>query len=200
MNWLVVGFWNFELFTVDEILFFRCILCVKSLANPRLYLLRLIASWFLCERSIYLSLNSSGTCRWHFCEILFLDQVFYFIFGNLWCVSLHTDDMVSSVNGMRSSSSITMRPCRSPYSSVTSYGAQFSTTFLQLLFLLNVTFEGMPYIICVIGAKPLYLTLITVEVSAGNVIYLMALIVFEGASMNFTQQFTMSYVRLCLCI
>jgi hypothetical protein len=70
-------------------------------------------------------------------------------------MSMHTDEMTSSISGMRSSFSISSSQ-RGPFHSiVTSYGSQFSMTSLQLLLSLLETKE----MIGVLGIKVLVMHL-----------------------------------------
>ncbi len=59
---------------------------------------------------------------------------------------MHMAEMVLSVSGISSSSSISISPMRSFLLMVTSYGGQFSTITLQLLLSSIVTIAGIPVI------------------------------------------------------
>jgi len=83
---------------------------------------------------------------------------------------------------------------------------------LQILFSSTFMMEGIPENIGVLGAQmfatyvafsslvPLNFALTTVEVIAGNTVFLRAAIEFVLAPANFPQQVMMSYVSLCACM
>ncbi len=114
MNWWCAsGFWNVfcELDILSQGGF-----CVWSFsANPKSYLLILIASWCLKKMSMYFSSNSIGTWRWYFCAMFCLDNLFL-IFGNLSWISWHTKEITPSLRGISSSSLISRSAIRLPYS------------------------------------------------------------------------------------